>query len=30
VKRYIKNYPIDTDGFLHLGMMRLEVEAYKP
>jgi len=30
VKRYIKNHPIDADGVLHLGMMRLEVEAYKP
>ncbi len=30
VKRYIKNHPIDADGVVHLGMMRLEVEAYKP
>jgi trans-aconitate methyltransferase len=27
---YIKNHPIDADGVVHLGMMRLEVEAYKP
>jgi trans-aconitate 2-methyltransferase len=30
VKRYIKNHPIDADGIVHLGIMRLEVEAYKP
>ena len=30
VKRYRKNHPIDADGIVHLGMMRLEVEAYKP
>ncbi len=30
VKRYIKNHPMDADGVVHLGMMRLEVEAYKP
>jgi trans-aconitate 2-methyltransferase len=29
VQRYIKNHPIDADGVVHLGMMRLEVEAYK-
>jgi trans-aconitate 2-methyltransferase len=30
VKRYVKNHPIDADGVVHLGMIRLEVEAYKP
>jgi trans-aconitate 2-methyltransferase len=30
VQRYIKNHPIDADGVVHLGMMRLEVEACKP
>ena len=30
VKRYVKNNPIDADGIVHLSMMRLEVEAYKP
>jgi trans-aconitate 2-methyltransferase len=29
VKRYIKNHPMDPDGIVNLGMMRLEVEAYK-
>ena len=28
--RYLKNHPVDAEGVLHLGMMRLEVEAYKP
>jgi len=27
---YLKNHPADTDGVVHLGMMRLEIEAYKP
>jgi trans-aconitate 2-methyltransferase len=30
VKRYKINHPIDADGIVHLGMMRLEVEANKP
>ena len=30
VKRYLKNHPVDAEGVVHLGMMRLEVEAYKP
>ena len=30
VHRYLKNHPIDADGVVHLGMMRLEVEAFKP
>jgi len=30
VERYIKNHPIGADGVVHLGMIRLEVEAYKP
>jgi len=27
--RYLKNHPADAEGVVHLGMMRLEVEAYK-
>jgi trans-aconitate 2-methyltransferase len=30
VNRYLKAHPADTDGTIHLGMMRLEVEARKP
>ncbi len=30
VEHYIKNHPKDADGVVHLGMIRLEVEAYKP
>jgi trans-aconitate 2-methyltransferase len=30
VASYLKNHPADTNGVVHLGMMRLEVEAYKP
>ena len=30
VNRYVKNRPVGADGVVHLGMMRLEVEAYKP
>jgi trans-aconitate methyltransferase len=30
VDRYLKNYPAGAEGTVHLGMMRLEVEAYKP
>lgn len=30
VVRYLKNHPADVAGVVHLGMMRLEVEAYKP
>jgi trans-aconitate 2-methyltransferase len=30
VNRYLKNHPADTDDAVHLGMVRLEVEAYKP
>ena len=30
VKRYLKNHPIDADGVVHLGMIRLEVEGCKP
>jgi trans-aconitate methyltransferase len=29
-KRYLKNHPADGEGVVHLGMMRLEVEATKP
>jgi trans-aconitate 2-methyltransferase len=28
--RYLRNHPAGADGVVHLGMMRLEVEAYKP
>ena len=27
--RYLKNHPADAEGIVHLGMIRLEVEAYK-
>jgi trans-aconitate 2-methyltransferase len=27
--RYLKNHPADIEGVVHLGMIRLEVEAYK-
>jgi len=30
VCRYLKNHPIGLDGVVHLGMMRLEIEACKP
>ena len=30
VARYLKNHPADANNVVHLGMMRLEVEAYKP
>ncbi len=30
IKRYLKNHPADADGMVHLGMVRLEVEAHKP
>jgi len=30
VCRYLKNHAIGADGVVHLGMIRLEVEAYKP
>jgi trans-aconitate 2-methyltransferase len=30
VERYLKNHPMDADDIVHLGMMRLEVEACKP
>jgi len=30
VNRYIKDHPADEEGVVHLGMMRLEVEATKP
>jgi trans-aconitate 2-methyltransferase len=29
VDRHLKNHPVDADGTVRLGMMRLEVEAYK-
>ncbi len=30
INRYLKNHPADAEGIIHLGMVRLEVEAYKP
>ena len=30
VDRYLRNHPADAEGTVHLGMMRLEVEACKP
>ena len=30
VSRYITNHPFDAEGIVHLGMVRLEVEAIKP
>lgn len=27
VDKYIKNYPLDSEGFTHVQMVRLEVEA---
>lgn len=27
--RYIKKYPLDRDGLVHIAMVRLEVEAEK-
>jgi trans-aconitate 2-methyltransferase len=29
-RRYLKNHPTEPDGTIHLCMIRLEVEAYKP
>jgi len=29
VDKYLENHPIDDDGFIHVKMMRLEVEAVK-
>jgi trans-aconitate 2-methyltransferase len=30
VSRYMAGHPIDAEGIVHLAMVRLEVEAYKP
>jgi trans-aconitate methyltransferase len=30
VNRYLKTHPADADGTVHVGMMRIEAEAYKP
>ncbi|MCW3996235.1 MAG: methyltransferase domain-containing protein [Candidatus Bathyarchaeota archaeon] len=30
VNRYLERHPADAAGVVHVGMMRLEVEAYKP
>lgn len=29
IERYLQTYPADSDGSIHVGMMRLEVEAVK-
>ena len=29
-RRYLQNHPTEPDGTIHLCMIRLEVEAYKP
>ena len=30
VNRFLEEHPVDGSGMVHVGMMRLEVEAYKP
>jgi trans-aconitate methyltransferase len=30
VTEYMKLYPVDNNGYIHIHMNRLEVEAYKP
>lgn len=30
VDGYLQNHPADADGLVHVGMMRIEAEAYKP
>jgi trans-aconitate 2-methyltransferase len=30
VTRYLQKHPADLDGIVHVAMMRIEVEAYKP
>lgn len=30
VNRYLEQHPVDSTGIIHVGMMRIEVEAYKP
>ena len=30
VNRYLERHPADSAGFIHVGMMRIEAEAYKP
>jgi trans-aconitate methyltransferase len=30
VQRYLVKHPVDAEGNVHVGMMRLEVEAQKP
>jgi hypothetical protein len=30
VKRYLEGHPADAAGVVHVGMMRIEVEAHKP
>jgi hypothetical protein len=30
VAKYVERHPVDDQGKVHLGMVRLEVEARKP
>jgi trans-aconitate methyltransferase len=30
VNRYLEKHPADAEGTVHVGMMRIEIEAYKP
>ncbi|MCJ7794106.1 SAM-dependent methyltransferase, partial [Candidatus Bathyarchaeota archaeon] len=30
VNRFLEEHPVDGSGMVHVGMMRLEAEAYKP
>ena len=30
VNRYLEKHPADAAGTVHVGMMRIEAEAYKP
>jgi trans-aconitate methyltransferase len=30
VNRYLKKHPTDATGTVHVGMMRIEIEAHKP
>ena len=30
VARYLEKHPLDEEGNVHVAMMRLEVEVYKP
>jgi trans-aconitate methyltransferase len=30
VNRYLEGHPSDSEGIVHVGMMRIEAEAHKP